>query len=359
MDPFFPTTDALTRKAWEARTDAVAEAETVITKYFGSGSNSLGIVRDALNRGYGDEITWSSHWPLKSPGVYGGKTLKGKEEGQTIYTDRMRIDMTRHAVPVGNKIDAQRAPTNLRQLGRDALGRWKARQVETAAANQLCGYLPANVETADQNINQTGHNTVTAAAASRTIRAGGIATDELVAADNTAKFSLKLIDYAVEAAKVETSTNAPIMPLADNKYVCFLHNYQVTDVRQSDTDWKNIQLYSLSDKKDMSPFYRYALGEYNSTVLVPWQYITPGVNSTTNATVANTRRAVFCGAGALSVAWGRQSTGGTGAWIESDEDYEFEMAVAYELFWGIKANFYNSIDYGKIVITSYAAAHTS
>lgn len=364
---FFPTTDPLTRKQWIAETNAVAEARMVSARYFGTGSNSAFRIRDALNKGYGDEVTWSSSWPLKGTGVVGSETLKGKEEALTLFTDKMWIDLSRHSVPVGNKIDAQRAPVNLRKIGRDKLGTWKAKAMDRAIAHHLAGYTPANVDTGGDNdaggINATyrGHNTITACHADRIIRAGGIATDTLVGADNTAKMTLELIDYAKERTFIETATAAPIEPLDGNKHVLFVHPSVMTDLRRNE-EWQAIQLAALSGKQEGNPLYKFAAGEYNDTLIVPWQYMPQGI-SATNTAVANTRRSVLVGAEALSVAYGRGYDGGEGDWEETSDDHNFIKYVAYDLIWGAKANFYKSgpaaaeVDYGKIVIVTYSAPH--
>lgn len=364
---FFPSNDPQTRKQWIDEVNAVAEARMVASRYFGTGSNSAIRIRDALNKGYGDEVTWSSSWPLKGTGTVGPETLKGKEEALTLFTDKMRIDLSRHAVPVGNKIDAQLAPVNLRKIGRDKLGSWKAKAVDMACAYQLAGYTPANVDAGGdndaggRNATYRGHNTITAPHADRIIRAGGIATDTLVGADNTAKMTLELIDYAKERCFLETATAAPIEPLEGGKHVLFVHPSVMTDLRRNE-EWQAIQLAALSGKQEGNPLYKFAAGEYNDTIIVPWQYLPTGV-SATNTSVANTRRSVLVGAEALSLAYGRGYDGGEGDWEETEDDHNFIKYVAYDLIWGVKANFYKSgsalaeVDYGKIVIVTYSAAH--
>lgn len=352
----FPDGDPLLRKQWVNETDFVAEQKMVASRYFGSGADAAFRIRDNLNKGYGREVVWSAAFPLVGKGTVGLEKLKGKEEAPTLRSDSMRVDMSRHAVPVGTKIDAQLSPTNLRKIGRDGLGSWKAKQVDKACANHLCGYTPANTDTSDVGATQRGHNPIVHPNALRMIRAGGITTDELVAADSTAKINLEIIDHCKERAMLETSTTWPIEPLAGGKHVMFLHPSQMTDLRRNE-EWQAIQLAALAGKQEGNPLYKYALGEYNDTILVPWAYITPGVNSTTGATVANTRRAVFIGAEALSIAWGRNYDGGSGDWTEEKEDYGMHMQVAYDLMWGVKANMYNGIDYAKIVVTTYSATH--
>ena len=81
------------------------------------------------------------------------------------------------------------------------------------------------------------------------------------------------------------------------------------------------------------------------------------VGSTTGAAVANTRRAVFLGRNALSIAWGRQYGGGAWKWTERVADYGDKRFVGTKLLWGLKSDVFNSVDRGKIVITTYAAAH--
>jgi len=72
----------------------------------------------------------------------------------------------------------------------------------------------------------------------------------------------------------------------------------------------------------------------------------------------NTRRAVFCGAQAGAVGFGKEFAKGSHyKWIEELFDYERELGVSTQTVWGLKKLIFNGLDFGTIVATTYAAAH--
>ena len=117
-------------------------------------------------------------------------------------------------------------------------------------------------------------------------------------------FSLKLLDRAVAIAKTASPLIRPIKVGSQSFYVAFLHPYQVKDLRTNTNtgDWLDIQKAALSggDIAD-NPIFTGALGVYNGVVLHEWTRL-PTAATGTNA--ASCRRAVFCGAQAVAMAWG-------------------------------------------------------
>jgi N4-gp56 family major capsid protein len=144
------------------------------------------------------------------------------------------------------------------------------------------------------------------------------------------------------------------------KYVMFLHDYQVTDMRISTSagQWLDIQKAALAGGIGAkSPIYTGALGEYNNVVLHKWNRIPVGI-SNAGAAQTSTRRAIFCGAQAAVVGFGKEFAKGSHyKWIEELFDYERELGVSAQTVWGVKKSVFNSLDFGAIVATTYAVAH--
>jgi N4-gp56 family major capsid protein len=154
----------------------------------------------------------------------------------------------------------------------------------------------------------------------------------------------------------------PIMIGGRKKYLAFLHDFQVTDLRTNVNpgQWLDIQKAALAGGiGSKSPIYTDALGEYNDVILHKWNRLPPGI-SNAGAAVPNTRRAVFCGAQAGVVGFGRQfSQGSHYKWVEELFDYERELGVSAQTVWGIKKSTFNAVDFGTIVMSSFAVKHTS
>ena len=176
--------------------------------------------------------------------------------------------------------------------------------------------------------------------------------------DSNDLFDLTWIDKAVTVAKTASPVFRPIRIDGKDKFVMFLHPYQVRDLRTSTTtgQWLDIQKAALSGNGSSSnPIYTGALGEYNNVILHESTRIPTGNNSGTEITTV--RRAVLCGAQAATIAFGQGFNGVDGAkWTEKLFDYENQLGVSGALIFGLKKNVFNSSDLATIVVSSYAAA---
>lgn len=223
----------------------------------------------------------------------------------------------------------------------------------------LCGYTPFTDE------RYTGFNAITAPSSGRQLWCStDHTTDQTLDADDI--FALSHIDRAIEIAETGGSGGLvrmrPIKASMANggygdMYVCFLHPIQVTQLRQgASSQWKEIQNNLLTGGYiKENPLFTGALGVYNNTVLVKSQYITEGVHSSAGTAVTNTRRAVFCGAQALGAAFGKGFGPEQAKVTEELFDYNREVGQNLLNIFGIKKSRWNSVDYGTIVLSSYAA----
>jgi N4-gp56 family major capsid protein len=174
----------------------------------------------------------------------------------------------------------------------------------------------------------------------------------------TSTFVLSVIDKAVEHARTNTPAIRPVMVDGRSFYVDFLHPVQVTDLRTNTStgQWLDIQKAAMTGGEIAdNPIFDGSLGVYNGVILHSDNRMPQGVNS--GAAVSNTRRAVFCGAQAVMLAFGRDNGPERFTWVEELFDYENELGVSAGLIFGMKKAVYNSTDYATIVQGTYAAAH--
>lgn len=350
----FGVNDALSNKLWAKKLNSEALKETYFGKFMGEGSSNMIQRKTELDQNAGDQVTIGLRVQLKGDGTTEGQTLTGNEEGLATYSDKLTINELAHAVRVRNKntIDAQRVPFNLRNEGKDGLVDWFADRFDTCMANQLAG----NTVVTDPRY--TGNNVITAPT---TVWRKAAATDDAtINADATAVFNLGIIDALVERASTMSPMIRPIKVNGRKKYLMFLHDYQVTDMRTSTSagQWLDIQKAALAGGiGENSPIYTGALGEYNDVILHKWNRLPNGIS---NAGVVQplTRRAILCGAQAASVGFGKEfSKGSHYKWVEELFDYERELGVSAQTVWGIKKSVFNAADFGVLVATTYAAAH--
>ena len=120
-----------------------------------------------------------------------------------------------------------------------------------------------------------------------------------------------MIDALVEKAKTNSPMIRPIKVDGKDKYIMFLHPFQVTDLRQSTStgQWLDIQKAVYQGSKEANPIYQGGLGEYNGVVLHESTRVPAGL-------VANTRRAIFVGAQAAVIAFGQNNTQNKMTWVE-------------------------------------------
>lgn len=352
----FGVNDSLAVKLWARSLAVEALRATEIAPLIGSPDETDAIIClfKETQKGSGDRITYPLVMQLSGDGVSENETLEGNEESLTTYSQNLVINELAHAVRVKNKgtIDNQRILINLRSTARDRLKDWYAKRMSVTFFNHVCG------NTLETRAKYYGFNAPTAP--TNFVRAGSGLTDDdgLTSAD---KFTLTLVDYAKEKAETLTTGPqiSPIMVGNEKKYVMYLHPYQVTDLRTNTStgQWLDIQKAAMmGGKVSGNPIYNGALGEYNGVVLRKSYDVMGGI---TNAGVAkaNTRRAVLLGRQAATIAFGRDSGPTDYTWVEKTFDYDRELGISVQTIFGMTKCVFNSVDFGVVVVSTYAAAH--
>lgn len=348
--------DTLSNKLWAKKLSAEALKETYFGRFMGTGSDNMIQLKNETSTNAGDSVTFGLRMQLSGDGVTEAQTLQGNEESLTTYSDKVLINELAHAVRVRNKntIDAQRVPFSLRDEAKLGLKDWFSNRFDTAMFNHLAG------NTLVTDMRYAGNNAITAPSAGRIYRGGTAGDDAAINTDNTKTFNLAVIDACVERAGTATPLIRPIKINGENKYLMFLHDYQVTDLRTNTNSgqWLDIQKAALAGGAgSKSPIYTGALGEYNGVILHKSNRIPMGV-SNAGAQQTSTRRAVFCGAQAGALAFGKEFSDGVNyKWVEDLFDYERELGVSAQTIWGVKKAVFNATDFGTIVATTYAVAH--
>lgn len=348
--------DSLSNKLWAKKLSAEALKETYFGRFMGTGSDNMIQLKNETSTNAGDSVTFGLRMQLSGDGVTEAQTLQGNEESLTTYSDKVLINELAHAVRVRNKntIDAQRVPFSLRDEAKLGLKDWFSNRFDTAMFNHLAG------NTLVTDMRYAGNNAVTAPSAGRIYRGGAAADDATINADTTKTFNLAVIDACVERAGTATPLIRPIKINGENKFLMFLHDYQVTDLRTNTASgqWLDIQKAALAGGAgSKSPLYTGALGEYNGVILHKSNRIPMGI-SNAGMQQTSTRRAVFCGAQAGALAFGKEFSDGVNyKWVEDLFDYERELGVSAQTIWGVKKAVFNGTDFGTIVATTYAVQH--
>ena len=352
----FGVNDALAVKLWSKKLDVEVLKETEIADYIGEDENSIIQIKTETTKSAGDKITFGLRMQLSSPGISGDNTLEGNEEALTTYSDYVMIDQLRHAVISAGRMSEQRVPFSIRQHALDGLKDWWTDRIATSIFNQLCGY------TVQTDTRFTGLNSAIAPSSGMQIWAGGSATtdDTIGAADI---LTLRDIDRCVELAQVMTPAMRPVMIRGNKHWVLFIHPYQAFQLRQSAAaagSWFDIQKAAVQGGEVTgNPIFKGALGMYNNCIIRVDSRIPYGCdNSTGLVAQTSVRRAVFCGAQAAVIAFGKDNGPGRFTWVEKKFDYDNQLGVSSASIFGIVKTQFNSADFGSIVVSSYAAKHT-
>ena len=363
--------DALTVKLWERTLAEEALKATPIAPLIGTSEDSIIQKKDELSSTAGDRVTVGLVMQLSGEGRTENQSIEGNEESLTTYSDNLLINELNHAVRVrgANTIDNQRVLFDTRSIGRRRLKDWYAKRLSMGFFHHVGGYVGASYSHSGFTFDRTKavfnlSNTITAASSGRIIWAAAGSgesntADEGIESDDV--FDLRYVDYAKEVAQTATPPIRPVMINGEATYVMYLHPYQVTDLRTStDTgQWQDIQKAAMmGGKVSGNPIFTGALGMYNNVVLRESWDVCQGYNSSTLATISTVRRAVLLGAQAAIYGTG-QSFGTAGyKWVEEEFDYKRELGISVQSLMGLKKSVFNSTDFGTVVVSTYAAAHT-
>ena len=351
----FATGDSLAVKLWSKKVSVEALKQTWVYKFMGKDDNSVIQIYDDTQKSAGDRIRIPLRRLLVADGVQGDATLEGQEERITYYSDDVFINQLRHAVREGGRFSRQLVPFDVREHARMSLQDWWADRIDTWFFNQICG------NTNQTDTRYTGNQTAIAADADHLIYAGGASTDASLSNSATYKFSLTLIDVAVEKAKTLDVPIRPIMINGEQKYVMFLHPYQVTDMRTNTStgQWADLQKAGIQGGMiSKNPIYTGALGEYNGVILHSANRVA-GFSAGTALSANVGRVAVMCGAQAVAAAFGRGHSPERYEWVEDYFDYENQFGVAAGCIAGMKKMVFNGSDFATIAIRTIAYPHTT
>jgi N4-gp56 family major capsid protein len=352
--------DALAVKLWSKKLAQEALKATAIAPLIGEGMDSIIVKRTETSKSAGDRVTYGLRTQLRGRGVSEGQTLEGNEESLTTWSDALTINELNHAVRIKNEgtIDNQRILFNAREEAKNGLRDWYADRMSVGFFMQVCGYTGTSITVEGANIATGGvifgFNAPTAPSTNRIIRAGAQATDQALTSGNL--FDLTLIDRAVALAKTANPRIRPIKVDGADKYVMYLHPFQVFSMRTSTTtgQWLDITKAVYQGSRQNNPIYSGALGEYNGVILREAEHVTTGVNSSSSAEITTVRRAVLLGAQAATIAFGQGRGETEYKWQEETFDYERELGVAVKTIFGMKKCVFNNEDFGSIVVSTHA-----
>jgi N4-gp56 family major capsid protein len=355
MDTNFAVNHPLAVKLFAKKLYHDIIGESYVGKFMGKSDSSLIQVKTETQKEAGDKITFGLRSLLTGDGVSEGTTLEGAEEAMVHYNDAVVLGQLRHAVRSAGKMSEQRVPWSVREEARMGLKDWWIERMETIIANQIAG------NTAVTDTRYVGHNATSAPTSGRLIVGGSETAETSLSATTTHAIKLSDLDKAVAIAKTAVSGGRqrirPIKIAGKDHYACFLHPYQILQLRKDASTQGNLwdvlrSQLTGGDIKD-NPLITGAMFMYNNVVVHEWSYLPATVGASDNTLY---RRGVFCGAQACAVAFGQANGPSKMSWEEELFDYKDKLGVGAGMILGAKKTVFNSTDFGSIVLAGYAPA---
>lgn len=374
---------------WRAETFKVMMAQDPFLPFQSAGSDNVFQVKKDFLKEAGDKETFALRALLTGDGQGDDGTIVGNEEKMAFYDDSVTIHQRINGVVINGEMSEKRTILNLRQEARDAIGEWGARVQAADKVSALSSQYTLSFDgqvTGDVAVDASGSNIDTVnyvAPSTDRIWYGGqstagvlseVATELLVESSNGQKFGTLVISRVKQLATrtiawEDTNTAAvlqPIRPLKGNGYefVMFIHPLQYADLR-AETAWITAQT-NAQIRGDKNPLFTGAVnsvaGIWDGVLIVVCQLINSrkgdasGVTATDPATWFNTgvhcatgiavARALFCGAQAGLISWGKLPD-----WREDPQaSYTRKFKVNTSMIYGVKKAQFNSLDFGVYAV---------
>lgn len=379
-DTIFDVNDPLAVQLWARVLDHEAIRACVAHKLIGTTPNSIILKRDEMQAQAGHQLTYGIMRQLDAPGVIGDDDLMGNEEEMVRDRDTITINQLRHAVRVKGSMSQQRVPFRIRDEGLSLLRDWGATRFDVSIMNQLAGNAYQNDEGSydvppGKEFRYTGMQAAVAPDAAHHLVAGAATTEAALNSDTTAVFSLGLVDTCKTLSQM---MEIPIRPVKMGELEChamLINPFQLQQLRSgtTDYDWSGVQRAAMQGGLiTKNPLFTGAAGMWNNTVFIvsgnlPYGDDTIALAKNRRLSLAasgtnNVARAVFCGATAGCIAFGRtEQYVGTEIkwkWTEVLEDHENRLSIGISLVWGAKKTRYVDMasDYATITVSTYSPA---
>lgn len=380
------THTALVPQKWSKRDFKFAFGKNPLLPYIGTGEDSIIQVNKDFTKEQGDKITFALRALLTGDGQGDDGSYSGNSEAMSFYDMSVQLHERGHSVALSGNMTEQAAYSKLRPKGQKALREWSGLVDAADIISALSGMVTKNhiagcrtganaVDVSSVQLATVNQTALTKSATALRWFGGGqnstgtvrrVATDALINSATNHMFGTDVIEYVHRMAvkEVDSSGNAvnplrPVMIDGMSYYLMLIDQYQKKQL-QNDTKWKNATLNALPRSAKENWIFSGADGVWDGVVIrtVDKLHRRTGANgitapeyfdSTSDAcyngiTVA---RALFLGAQAACLAWGKMPVWKTGY---SDTPHDTKYVVHTDKICGIKKSIFNSVEHGCICV---------
>lgn len=386
------THTALVPQKWSKKDFKFAFGKNPLLPYIGEGEDSIIQVNKDFQKEQGDKITFALRALLTGDGQGDDGTYSGNSEAMVFHDMSVQLHERGHSVALSGNMTEQAAYSKLRPKGMSALREWSGLVDAADLISALSGLVTkkhiagcrtgANAVDASAAQIETVNQTALTKGATATRWFGGgqnssgtvvrVATDALINSTSNYLFGTDVIEYVHRMAvkEVDGSGNAinplrPIMIDGMSYYLMLIDQYQKKQL-QNDTKWKNATLNALPRSAKKNWIFSGADGVWDGVVirtvdklhrrlgaggiLATEYFDTTGDACASGFTVA---RALFLGAQAACLAWGKMPVWKTGY---SDPPHNTKYTVHTDKICGVKKSIFNSVEHGCICVDTNVIA---
>lgn len=350
---------AMNREKWPLALAHTMTREMFWDKFMGEGDGSIIKKKMDLTKESGDKINMELAQPIEGDSAEGNTRIEGDSRYETALsfaTDAVEIDFRRKTVKKYGKMTDQRVPYNLRNEGKNALGRYFGEDTDQIITIYLSGARGVNSDfKVPTTFSGRANNSIQAPDSSHIYYGGGFAKATLTTAN---KMTRTEIEAMAPRARLLNPMIQPVsLGSGKKKYVFLMSEEQAFDLRTgtSDGDWLDI-----AKRNDAGKIYDGSLGEINNVILHAHANVIKFSDYGAAGTMV-AARALLLGASAGVIAWGKGGASGRFDWNEETEDRGAGLAITAGHVWGCKKVRYVSEDdgvstdgdYGVIALDTY------
>lgn len=323
-------------------------------------SGSLVITKDEMaTGGKGALVRMKMLYQLEQRGRAGAEVAKGhgeayKDDTFDVYANRLRFVYTSE-----DPMAQQAVPEDILDTASGFLGDLMARRQALALHAHATGFTLITDEAFRL------HNTINAVNSEYILRPNGKSANNLTSSDT---FDVNLLNDANRLISLVRPRIRPAATPWGPKFCLFLAPEQIHSLRESDSQWYAAMTAKIQGGEADSGLFSRALGVWLDFVIFKDDYVPPGLNSDSSATVAlaSTRRAWVGGANALALAHAKGYRSDPAyainryKWDFESEDFGSQMDIALTTNVGVARPRFtrpgeaSAREAGVVVIETYA-----
>lgn len=315
--------------------------------YHGTSENSIIQVKENLTKKAGDKLTVSLVTRLNGAGVVGSATLEGNEEALDNYADQVEINQIRNAVRIA-KMEEIKTVIDMRDAAKVQLKNWMANHKLNV---EIQSFMSPNLDgvTAYGATAEADRDAWTLANSDRVLfgsvlgnLTGDHSVDLLKVDSVNDMLSPGTLSLAKRMAKQASPAIRPVkLANGEEWFVAFAPSYAFRDLKNHNTITAAQREAML--RGEGNPLFSGGDILWDGIIVKEVEEI-PSIVGEGNGGI-DVSTVLFCGAQALTVAWGQRTKSTTKTF-----DYEDKYGIAIGEIRGIKKLFFNDKQHGMLTL---------